>query len=167
MEAVGQLTGGIAHDFNNLLQGITGNLDLIRRRPNDLDRVSRWADAGLKAAERGARLAGQLLTFSRIQKLEITSIDVSSAVEGFADMVRRNIGPAIRVRMDLKTDGLYVQGDRIQLEMAVLNLALNARDAMPEGGDLVIATRSCSCAAIRNSPMATMSSSRLPIPARA
>jgi signal transduction histidine kinase/CheY-like chemotaxis protein len=143
MEAVGQLTGGIAHDFNNLLQGITGNLDLIRRRPGDPDRVGRWAEAGLKAAERGARLAGQLLTFSRIQKLEITSIDISSAVAGFADMLRRSIGPAIRIQMDLGTEGLHVQGDQVQLEMAVLNLALNARDAMPDGGDLVIATRAC------------------------
>ena len=143
MEAVGQLTGGIAHDFNNLLQGITGNLDLIRRKPDDLDRVGRWAEAGLKAAERGARLAGQLLTFSRIQKLEIASIDISRAVAGFADMLRRSIGPAIRIRMDLKTEGLYVEGDQVQLEMAVLNLALNARDAMPDGGDLVITTRTC------------------------
>jgi signal transduction histidine kinase len=143
MEAVGQLTGGIAHDFNNLLQGITGNLDLIRRRPDDLDRVGRWADAGLKAAERGARLAGQLLTFSRIQKLEITSIDITSAVSGFADMLRRSIGRTIRIQADLNTDGVCVQGDQVQLEMAVLNLALNARDAMPDGGDLVIATRAC------------------------
>jgi signal transduction histidine kinase/ActR/RegA family two-component response regulator len=143
MEAVGQLTGGIAHDFNNLLQGITGNLDLIRRRPDDPDRVGRWAEAGLKAAERGARLAGQLLAFSRTQKLEIASIDITSAVSGFADMLCRSIGPAIRVHMDLRTDGVYVHGDQIQLEMAVLNLALNARDAMPDGGDLVIATRTC------------------------
>jgi signal transduction histidine kinase len=141
MEAVGQLTGGIAHDFNNLLQGITGNLDLIRRKPDDLDRVGRWAEAGLKAAERGARLAGQLLAFSRTQKLEITSIDVTSAVSGFADMLRRSIGPAIRIHMDLDTDGVCIQGDQLQLEMAVLNLALNARDAMPDGGDLVIATK--------------------------
>jgi signal transduction histidine kinase len=143
MEAVGRLTGGIAHDFNNLLQGITGNLDLIRRRPDDLGRVSRWAEAGLKAAERGARLAGQLLAFSRTQKLEITSIDITSAVSGFANMLRRNMGPTIRIHMDLKTGGLCVQGDQIQLEMAVLNLALNARDAMPDGGELVIATTAC------------------------
>ena len=143
MEAVGQLTGGIAHDFNNLLQGITGNLDLIRRRPDDLDRVGRWAEAGLKAAERGARLAGQLLAFSRTQKLKISSIDITSAVSGFADMLHRSIGPAVRVHMDLNTDGVCVQGDQVQLEMAVLNLALNARDAMPEGGDLVIATKTC------------------------
>jgi len=143
MEAVGRLTGGIAHDFNNLLQGITGNLDLIRRRPDDPDRIGRWANAGLKAAERGARLAGQLLAFSRTQKLEITSIDISSAVAGFTDVLRRSIGPAIRIQMDLNTEGVWVQGDRLQLEMAVLNLALNARDAMPDGGELVIATRSC------------------------
>jgi signal transduction histidine kinase/ActR/RegA family two-component response regulator len=143
MEAVGRLTGGIAHDFNNLLQGITGNLDLIRRKADDPGRVGRWAEAGLKAAERGARLAGQLLAFSRTQKLEIASIDITNAVLGFADMLRRNIGPAIRIHMDLDTDGVRVQGDQLQLEMAVLNLALNARDAMPDGGDLVIATRSC------------------------
>ncbi len=141
MEAVGRLTGGIAHDFNNLLQGITGNLDLIRRKPDDPGRVGRWAEAGLKAAERGARLAGQLLAFSRTQKLEITSIDITSAVSGFADVLRRSIGPTIRIHMDLNTEGVCVQGDQIQLEMAVLNLALNARDAMPDGGDLVIATK--------------------------
>jgi signal transduction histidine kinase/ActR/RegA family two-component response regulator len=152
MEAVGRLTGGIAHDFNNLLQGITGNLDLIRRKPDDPGRVGRWADAGLKAAERGARLAGQLLAFSRTQKLEITSIDISGAVTGFADMLRRSIGPAIRIQMNLKTDGVYVRGDRLQLEMAVLNLALNARDAMPDGGELVIATRSCR---LRDDPQLT------------
>ena len=141
MEAVGRLTGGIAHDFNNLLQGITGNLDLIRRRPDDPGRVGRWAEAGLRAAERGARLAGQLLAFSRTQKLEITSIDITSAVSGFADVLRRSIGPAIRTHMDLNTDGVCVRGDQIQLEMAVLNLAMNARNAMPDGGDLVIATK--------------------------
>ncbi len=143
MEAVGQLTGGIAHDFNNLLQGITGNLDLIRRKPDDLARVGRWAEAGLKAAERGARLASQLLAFSRTQKLKITSIDITRAVSGFPDMLRRSIGPAIRIRMDLDAEGAHVQGDPIQLELAVLNLALNARDAMPDGGDLTIATRAC------------------------
>src|SRR6202012_1593043 len=116
-------------------QGITGNLDLIRRRPDDPDRIGRWAEAGLKAAERGARLAGQLLAFSRTQKLEITSIDITSAVAGFADMLRRCIGPAIRIRLELDTAGVCVQGDQIQLELAVLNLALNARDAMPDGGD--------------------------------
>lgn len=141
MEAVGRLTGGIAHDFNNLLQGITGSLDLISRKPDDPGRVSRWAGAGLKAAERGARLASQLLSFSRTQKLEIAPIDISKAVDGFVDMLRRSIGPTIQIRTDLKTDGLRVEGDQVQLEMAVLNLALNARDAMPNGGEILITTR--------------------------
>ncbi|WP_375778657.1 response regulator [Bradyrhizobium sp. ma5] len=140
MEAVGQLTGGIAHDFNNLLQGITGNLDLIRRKPK-ADHVTRWAEAGLKAAERGARLAGQLLAFSRIQKLEIAPIDVTAAVAGFVEMLKPSLGPNIRIRTDLETEGMYAEGDRVQLEMAVLNVALNARDAMPDGGDLTISTR--------------------------
>jgi signal transduction histidine kinase len=143
MEAVGQLTGGIAHDFNNLLQGITGSLDLIRRRPDKPERVRRWSESGLKSAERGARLAAQLLAFSRTQKLEIKSIDITRTVAGFADMLHRSIGPTVRIRMDLKTDGLHVLSDQIQLEMAVLNLALNARDAMPDGGDLVLATAPC------------------------
>ena len=138
MEAVGQLTGGIAHDFNNLLQGITGSLDLIRRRPDKPERVRRWSESGLKSAERGARLAAQLLAFSRTQKLEIKSIDITRTVAGFADMLHRSIGPTVRIRMDLKTDGLHVLSDQIQLEMAVLNLALNARDAMPDGGDLAV-----------------------------
>ena len=149
MEAVGRLTGGIAHDFNNLLQGITGSLDLIRRKPDDEDQVGRWADAGLKAAERGARLAGQLLAFSRTQKLQMATIDVTRAVSGFLDMLQRSIGPAVRIRTDLRTDGIYVEGDQVQLEMAVLNVALNARDAMSDGGDLIIAT---SPRRIRNDP---------------
>jgi signal transduction histidine kinase/CheY-like chemotaxis protein len=141
MEAVGRLTGGIAHDFNNLLQGITGSLDLISRNPDDPGRVSRWAGAGLKSAERGARLASQLLAFSRTQKLEIAPIDISKAINGFVDMLRQSIGPNIQIRTDLKTDGLRVEGDRVQLEMAVLNIALNARDAMPDGGELLITAR--------------------------
>lgn len=143
MEAVGRLTGGIAHDFNNLLQGITGSLDLISRKPSDLERVSRWAGAGLKAAERGARLASQLLAFSRTQKLKIAPIDISSTIYGFVDMLRRSIGPTIQIHLELETDGLCVEGDQVQLEMAVLNLALNARDAMPHGGQLLIATKLC------------------------
>jgi signal transduction histidine kinase/CheY-like chemotaxis protein len=134
MEAVGQLTGGIAHDFNNLLQGIAGNLDLIRHRPEDPAKVLRWAKAGLKAAERGARLASQLLAFSRTQKLELKSFDVTKTVAGFSDMLQRSIGPTIQIEMYLETASINVVGDPVQLELAVLNLALNARDAMPKGG---------------------------------
>ena len=142
MEAVGQLTGGIAHDFNNLLQGIAGNFDLIRRRPDDAAKVSRWSEAGLKAAERGARLASKLLAFSRTQKLELKALDITRTVSGLGEMLQRSIGPTVRIQMDLKTDDVNVLSDPIQLELAILNLALNARDAMPEGGDLRVSLRS-------------------------
>jgi PAS domain S-box-containing protein len=130
MEAVGQLTGGIAHDFNNLLQGIVGSLDLIRRKPNDTNQVRSWSEAGLKAAERGARLTGQLLAFSRMQKLQIRPLDISKTVAGFVEMLHRSIGPTIRIQVDLNSEQEYVLGDQVQLEMA-----------MPEGGELTIRTR--------------------------
>ena len=149
MEAVGQLTGGIAHDFNNLLQGVAGSLDLIRRGPADQERVQRWAEAGLKAAERGARLTGQLLAFSRAQKIELKPVLLSELVSAFRDMLERTIGPQIKVSLDLQDAGIYVLGDEVQIEMAVLNLALNARDAMPDGGSLWISTRSVTVAGDR------------------
>ncbi|MGX4771102.1 PAS domain-containing protein [Bradyrhizobium guangdongense] len=139
MEAVGQLTGGIAHDFNNLLQGIAGSFDLIRRRSGDPERVLRWSEAGLKAAERGARLSSQLLAFSRVQKLEIKPLDLSKTLSGFGAILRSSIGPEIRIHMNVSAEDLWILCDRVQLEMAILNLALNARDAMPSGGDLSIA----------------------------
>ena len=140
MEAVGQLTGGIAHDFNNLLQAVHGNLDLIRRRAED-ERIRKWAAQGVQAAERGAKLTAQLLAFSRAQKLELVPVDAPRLVAGMSELLARTLGPAVRIRMDLAQDGTAVLADPTQLEMAVLNLAINARDAMPDGGDLVIRTR--------------------------
>jgi PAS domain S-box-containing protein len=141
MEAIGQLTGGIAHDFNNLLQGVVGSFDLIRRAPDDRARVQRWADAGLHAAERGAKLTGQLLAFSRSQKLEVRPLSLTAVLEGLRDMLARTLGPSVQIDMDLDAGEAWVLGDRVQLEMAILNLAINARDAMPDGGRLAIATR--------------------------
>ncbi|HYZ21683.1 MAG TPA: ATP-binding protein [Rhodopila sp.] len=141
MEAVGQLSGGIAHDFNNLLQGLAGSLDLIRRKPNDSERVRRWAEAGLQAAERGAKLTGQLLAFSRTQRIEAKPVIVSELVSGIQDLLIRTLGPMIRITFELDADRVAVLSDPTQLEMAVLNLAINARDAMPSGGELTIATR--------------------------
>jgi PAS domain S-box-containing protein len=141
MEAIGQLTGGIAHDFNNLLQSIAGSLELIRRRPAEPDRVARLADAGLKAAERGAKLTGQLLAFSRMQKLEMRPVDLAEVTSNLRDMLDRSLGASVRVTIDLASDDLAVLGDDVQLELALLNLCLNARDAMPEGGDLTIHAR--------------------------
>ncbi|MGN6516557.1 MAG: PAS domain S-box protein [Rhizomicrobium sp.] len=141
MEAIGNLTGGIAHDFNNLLQGLTGSLDLIRNRPQDAERVRRWAEAGLQAAERGAKLTAQLLAFSRSQKLEMKPLDISGLLGGMRDLLGRTLGPSVRVTLDLSPEIHSVLGDETQLEMAVLNLAINARDAMDGTGALVIRTR--------------------------
>jgi PAS domain S-box-containing protein len=141
MEAIGNLTGGIAHDFNNLLQGVAGSLDLIRRNPADLDRVRRWAEAGLQAAGRGAKLTAQLLAFSRSQKLELRPVELAPLVMGMEDLLGRTLGPAIRLSFDLDSKAAAVLGDETQIELAVLNLAINARDAMPSGGELKIAMR--------------------------
>jgi len=140
MEAVGRLTGGIAHDFNNLLGAIVGSLDLIRRKPDDLARVKRFADAGLEAAERGAKLTGQLLAFSRSQRIELKPVLVVELVSGMRELLARTLGPMIRLHFMLDDPRAPVLSDPTQLEMAVLNLAINSRDAMPEGGDLTIST---------------------------
>lgn len=138
MEAIGQLTGGIAHDFNNVLAAVVGSLDLILHRAGDAERVRRHAQAGLAAAGRGTKLTARLLAFSREQKIELKPLFPSALVEGMTELLRRTLGPAIRLRLDLREPDLRVLTDATQLEMAVLNLAINARDAMPLGGDLVI-----------------------------
>jgi len=139
MEAIGQLTGGIAHDFNNLLQAVHGNLEMIRRRPDD-PRVRRWADNGYAAAERGARLTAQLLAFSRDQKLQLRPLRISELASRLKELLTTTLGPSIAVSFDLADDDHPVLGDATQLELAVLNLAINARDAMPNGGTLTIAS---------------------------
>lgn len=141
MEAVGQLTGGIAHDFNNLLQAVIGSFSLISRKPGDQERVERYAAAGLKAAERGSRLTSQLLAFSRVQSIELKPVQLSELIQGFREMLDRTIGAHIAVKLDLDAGDTCVLGDEVQIEMAVLNLALNARDAMPDGGELLIKTQ--------------------------
>jgi signal transduction histidine kinase len=140
MEAIGQLTGGIAHDFNNLLQAVHGNLEMIRRRPDDPARVKRWADNGYAAAERGARLTAQLLAFSRDQKLQLRPLRISEIAPRLKELLTTTLGPSIVVSFDLADDDDPVLGDATQLEMAVLNLAINARDAMPNGGTLTISS---------------------------
>jgi len=140
MEAVGRLTGGIAHDFNNLLGAIVGSLELIQRKPEDLARVQRFAKAGLEAAERGAKLTGQLLAFSRSQRIELKPVLIVELVSCMRELLARTLGPMIRLHFALDDPRAPVLSDPTQLEMAVLNLAINSRDAMPEGGDLTIAT---------------------------
>lgn len=141
MDALGQLTGGIAHDFNNLLQGVTGSLDLIRRQPSDEAKVGRLAEAGLRAAERGAKLTSQLLAFSRAQALELQPVMISDLVANMSDLFDRTLGPTVKVKFDLDGPKLAARCDPTQLEMAVLNLAINARDAMESHGELTIGVR--------------------------
>ncbi len=140
LNALGQLAGGVAHDFNNLLQAVRGNLDLIVRRADDATRVRRYAESGLQAAERGTKLTGQLLAFSRTQKLDVRPVAAVSLVSGMSDMLIRSLGPSVRIRLDLASSRSRVLAEPTQLELAILNLALNARDAMPDGGTLTIAS---------------------------
>jgi signal transduction histidine kinase/ActR/RegA family two-component response regulator len=140
MEAIGQLTGGIAHDFNNLLTVVVGSRDLALRRCND-DAVRRLVGSALQAAERGATLTAQLLTFSRRQRLSPVPIDVNKIIGGMREMVARTIGPQIQIKTDLEPNMWNALADPTQLEMMVLNLAINSRDAMPKGGRVTICTR--------------------------
>jgi signal transduction histidine kinase len=139
MEAIGQLTNGIAHDFNNLLTAIVGNVDMISRRSDD-ERIKRLAGYAHQAANRASRLTGQLLAFSRTQCLDLQPVSVDTLIDGMGDLMRRSIGPAIEIRIDLRTQEVLAVADPNQLELAVLNLIINARDAMPNGGTLTIAT---------------------------
>ncbi|MBF9151037.1 ATP-binding protein [Novosphingobium jiangmenense] len=142
MEAVGQLTGGLAHDFNNLLAGITGAFELIGRRlvQGRLDEVNRYVDVGLGAAQRAAALTHRLLAFSRRQTLSPRPTHANQLVADFIDLVRRTMGPAISVGVELDPDLWPALVDANQLENALLNLCINARDAMPDGGQLSIWT---------------------------
>jgi signal transduction histidine kinase/ActR/RegA family two-component response regulator len=137
MEAVGQLTGGIAHDFNNLLSAIMGGLELILRRTND-DSVRRLAAAAVDATKRGAKLTAQLLAFSRTQQLSLVPIELCGLVDGLQDLLLRSIGPLVELRWQPARGPVWVNGDANQLELALLNLAINARDAMPGGGRLTV-----------------------------
>jgi PAS domain S-box-containing protein len=139
MEAVGQLTGGIAHDFNNLLTPIMGGLELLAARTED-PRLKRVADTALESARRGAKLTGQLLAFSRIQRISMAPVAVNEVIEKMQTLLRHSIGRAITIETSMDPDAGYALCDANQLENAVLNLAINARDAMPEGGALTIST---------------------------
>ena len=140
MEALGQLTGGIAHDFNNLLTVVVGGLDIIAKRAEDA-KLKRYADNALAAAERGARLTGQLLAFSRLQRLEVRSTHVAPVIENMRPLLRNVLGPGITKHFNLDDNMMAVMADPTQLEVAVLNLAINARDAMPDGGTLTFTSR--------------------------
>lgn len=141
MEAVGQLTGGVAHDFNNLLTVVLGNIDMLARRQEEEARRARRIDAIRQAAERGRDLTRQLLAFSRRQHLSPVVLDVNALIRDFAPLMRQAVGEAVTLDLDLQDEPLTTHVDPTQLETALLNLAVNARDAMPEGGRLTIASR--------------------------
>ena len=139
LDSLGQLTGGVAHDFNNLLMAILGNLEMLGRRLPPDDKSARFVEGATRAAERGANLTKRLLAFARHQELKPQAVDVVQLTEGMNEILRRSIGPSIELFVEIPNNLAPVRVDPNQLELALLNLALNARDAMPEGGRLVIA----------------------------
>ncbi|MBD9480055.1 PAS domain-containing sensor histidine kinase [Pseudoxanthomonas sp. PXM02] len=142
MEAIGKLTLGLSHDFNNLLAVVINALDLIAMRVTDDPRVTRNVEAALRAAERGALLTRQLLTFGRGQNLTPQTTDVNRVLLDLSELMRRSCPENIAIEFSLSQDLPAIDVDRTQLEAAVLNMVVNSRDAMPRGGRLVIATGS-------------------------
>ncbi|MFZ5520014.1 MAG: PAS domain S-box protein [Pseudomonadota bacterium] len=142
MEAVGQLTGGIAHDFNNLLQGILGSLEIIRKsiEAGRTERLERFIGSAVQSAKRAAGLTHRLLAFSRRQSLDLRALDVNELVHSLEDLLRRTLGENVRLHLDLEPGLWPAHSDANQLESALLNLAINARDAMPAGGRLSVRT---------------------------
>lgn len=142
MEAVGQLTGGIAHDFNNMLTGVISALDLVKLRMNKgrLDGIDRFMDAAQSSAQRAASLTHRLLAFSRRQSLHPKAVSVNELIRSLADLLKRTVTENIVLKVELSLDQPWIFVDSNQLENAVLNLVINARDAMPDGGELTIAT---------------------------
>ncbi len=141
MEAVGQLTGGIAHDFNNLLTPILGGLDILQRRGVGDDRGQRLIDGALQSAERARVLVQRLLAFARRQPLQASAVDIGQIVVDMSDLIGGTLGPSIKIVVDIAKDLPSAMADPNQLEMALLNLAVNARDAMADGGVLTISAR--------------------------
>ena len=139
LEAIGQLTGGIAHDFNNLLTIITGNLTLASARSGECPAVAPFLNAAMQSAERGATLIQRLLAFARKQNLDPQPLDIFALVCGIEEMLRRTLGPQISLRISEEGSPAPAQVDGNQLELAILNLTINARDAMPQGGAVRIA----------------------------
>ncbi|MGL5839074.1 MAG: histidine kinase famiy protein [Sphingorhabdus sp.] len=140
MEALGQLTGGIAHDFNNLLQVVLGYIDGMRAKPDDPDYVRRAIDAVASAAERGATLTQQLLAFARKQRLDGRTTNMNVLVEGLIPLIERTVGGAIAIETKFDCELCNIKVDATQAELAILNILINARDAMPENGRITIET---------------------------
>lgn len=140
MEAVGQLTAGLAHDFNNLLQVVNGNLELAAARTQD-DRLVRYIKNARGAAERGAKLTGQLLAFARKTRLDPRPVNINTTINGFIEVLETSLGKQVDLQLTLRRGLPPAVLDPEQFEMAVLNIAINARDAMPNGGLIEVVTR--------------------------
>lgn len=140
-DAIGKLTGGVAHDFNNLLAAILGSLDLAERRLAAGQDIGQFLGNARQAAQRGAELTQRMLAFARKQELKIEAVDLAATVKGLADLLSRTLGPGVEIDTQFPLFLPPVRADASQLELAVLNLLVNARDAMPEGGHIVISAR--------------------------
>ena len=141
METIGQLTGGVAHDFNNLLAIILGSLSLLKKGLPEDPRTSRLLEGAIQGAERGATLTKRLLAFARRQELKLEAVDVQKLIPEMLDFLRQSLGPSIAIMVDIAPDVYPVKIDANQLELALMNLAVNSRDAMPKGGTLTITCR--------------------------
>jgi signal transduction histidine kinase len=141
MESLGQLTGGIAHDFNNVLMAILANLELVGKYAANDAKITRLVEGAIKSAERGANLTKRMLAFARRQELRPEIVDVPSLVSSMVEVLRHSLGPSIEIMTEFEPALPQVQVDPNQLELALLNLALNARDAMPNGGRLIVSAR--------------------------
>ena len=141
MDAIGQLTGGVAHDFNNLLMAVLGSLELLRKRLPDDPKTIRLVDNAMHAAQRGAGLTQRMLAFARRQELNPVALDVANLVRGMTDLLHSSLGATAQIRMEFASGLNKVLADPNQLELAILNLAVNARDAMPKGGSIVITAK--------------------------
>ncbi|MCD7108101.1 ATP-binding protein [Rhizobium sp. DKSPLA3] len=138
MEAIGQLTGGVAHDFNNLLMAVLGNLELLRKHVDGDAKAVRLIDGAVQGARRGASLTQRLLAFARRQDLQVGPVDLRKLVSEMEDLLRRSVGSAITLQSEIADDLPPAEADSNQLELALLNLVVNARDAMPDGGTITI-----------------------------
>jgi PAS domain S-box-containing protein len=146
LEAVGQLTGGVAHDFNNLLTVITGALDLIQRKPDDVERRNRMIEAALGAARRGERLTHQLLAFSRRQALKPEAVRIDDLLAESEPLLRRAVGEAVHFTLRPGAPEAVAMLDQGQFDAAIMNLVVNARDAVSQGGAITVATEACELA---------------------
>ena len=141
MDAIGQLTGGVAHDFNNLLMAVLGSLELIRKRLPEDAKLKLLLNNAFEGARRGVSLTQRMLSFARRQELSITAVDIKTLVNGISDMLDRSLGPMMSIEFDIPNGLPSIKADANQLETALLNLTVNARDAMPGGGSIKISAR--------------------------